>query len=90
MAQDDMYDESSPSMAAAPESKEDNTDETEDQLALVPTNFFKDTPKPGMREMVEVVEVFEDEVSIKCIYGEKEEDEEMSESESETEDEAYV
>ena len=51
------------------------SDETEDQLALVPSHFFKDNPKPGMREMVEVVNVYENEVSIKCVYGEDKEEE---------------
>lgn len=65
-------DESTPSEAPSTE-KKDKGDETESQLALVPKSFFKDEPKPGGREMVEVVEVYEDEVSIKCVYGEKDE-----------------
>ena len=77
MAYDMMDDESSPSTAeSAPETKDNKSEETEDNLALVPKAFFKDEPKPGMREMVEVVEVYEGEVSIKCVYGDKDEDEE--------------
>ena len=75
--------------------KHEDSDETEDQLSLVPKHFFKAEPKPGDREMVEVVDVYEGEVSIKCVYGdkddkddkgEKEEDESSSESQSEPED----
>lgn len=81
----DMYDddESSPSNAedasvanGSNDSADDKSDATEDQLALVPKHFFKDEPKPGNREMVEIVEVYEGEVSIKCVYGEDEEKEE--------------
>jgi hypothetical protein len=79
---DSMYDEESSPVeddAAAP--KDDKSDETEDQLALVPKHFFKGEPKPGMREMVEVVQVYEGEVSIKCVYGEDKDEEEQSEGE---------
>ena len=94
MADDSYYDD-----ASAPSNAEDasvangsndtdagKSDETEDQLALVPKHFFKEEPKPGMREKVEVVEVYEGEVSIKCVYGEdkkkeEDDDEEMEESE---------
>lgn len=96
-AYDMMDDGSAPSTAedtsAGNESKNNNkSDETEDQLSLVPKHFFKDEPKPGNREMVEVVEVYEGEVSIKCVYGDKddksgkEEKEPASESKSESED----
>jgi len=75
------------------ETKADNkNEETEDQLSLVPKNFFKDDPKPGNREMVEVVEVYDGEVSIRCVYGDKddkggkEEKESASEKASEPED----
>ena len=102
---DEMYDESEPTMAEdasvandTNDTKDDNkSDETEDQLALVPKHFFKDEPKPGEREMVEVIEVYEGEVSIKCVYGDKDDDKEEEsdgddegESESEQEDEAYT
>jgi hypothetical protein len=93
---DDMYDEADSSLAgsesesAASDTKDKKSDETEDQLALVPKHFFKDEPKPGDRETVEVIEVYEGEVSIKCVYGEKEEEKEEPESEmaapSESED----
>lgn len=101
---DEMYDESEPSMAESASvandtnDTEDNnkSDETEDQLALVPKHFFKDAPKPGEREMVEVIEVYEGEVSIKCVYGDKDDKEEEPQGDdegaavSEPEDEAYV
>jgi len=51
--------------------KENRTPES--KLALVQTSFFNKPPKPGDREMVEIVDVYENEVSIKCIYGEGEE-----------------
>jgi len=97
MAYDMMDDESAPSSAEADEqdttkgSNDDNkSDETEDQLSLVPKSFFKDEPKPGDREMVEVMEVYDDEVSIKCVYVDKDDkgdkEEKESDSESETED----
>jgi hypothetical protein len=73
-----MDEESAPSTAeSAPpdDSKEEKSDETEDQLALVPTHFFKNTPKPGMRETVEVVSVYENEVSLKCVYGDEDKEE---------------
>lgn len=41
---------------------------TEDQMALVPRGFFKGTPKPGQIEKVEVVEVYDGEVSVRCVY----------------------
>lgn len=95
---DDMMDDgAAPSTAekdsVAKDTKDDNkSDETEDQLALVPTHFFKDKPKPGDREMVEVVESYDGEVSIRCVYGDKddkggkEEEESASEAKSESED----
>jgi len=68
----------------------ENSEETEDQLSLVPKHFFKDEPKPGNREMVEVVSVYEGEVSIKCVYGDKDDkgDKEEKESASEKESES--
>ena len=81
MAYENMMDDdqSSPSQAEGGiGNSEEKSDETEDQLALVPMSFFqnKDEPiKPGMRETVEVVHVYENEVSIKCIYEEKKEEE---------------
>jgi hypothetical protein len=102
---DEMYDEAAPptseDASVANDSndtkdeneKDDNkSEETEEQLSLVPKHFFKDAPKPGNREMVEVVSVYDDEVSIKCVYGDKddksgkEEDESPAEIESEPED----
>ena len=83
---DMMDDESAPSEDASvandSNDTEEKSDETEDQLALVPTSFFSKksgTPKPGMREMVEVVEVYENEVSIRCVYGDKDDEEESEE-----------
>lgn len=61
------------------ENENEKGDETEDQLSLVPKHFFKQEPKPGDREMVEVVSVYEGEVSIKCVYGDKEEESESEE-----------
>jgi len=99
MAYDMMDDDSAPSTAESDEmdtkkdTKDDNkSDETEDQLALVPKSFFKNDMKPGDREKVEVVEVYEDEVSIKCIYEKKDKDDKDDESEGdeESEDEAYT
>ena len=67
--------------------KEDNkSEETEDQLSLVPKHFFKDEPKPGNREMVEVVSVYDGEVSIKCVYGDKDDKGDKEENESESEE----
>ena len=100
---DEMYDESEPTTAESdevandsenendsqPDKKEAKSEETEDQMSLVPTNFFKDEPKPGMREMVEVVSVYDGEVSIRCVYGDKD-DESEGDEESEPEDEAYA
>lgn len=100
MAEENMYDdESAPSEDASVangsnDTKDDNkSDETEDQLALVPKHFFKDEPKPGDREKVEVIEVYEGEVSIKCVYGDKDDkddknDKEDSDSDEEEETEA--
>lgn len=67
-----MMDEgASSSMATADMDKPaDKSDETEDQLALVPKHFFRKNPKPGMKETVEVVNVYESEVAVKCLYGE--------------------
>lgn len=81
-----MYDDASPSEAqsAAHDTRDSKSDETEDQLALVQKSFFKDEPKPGNREMVEIVQVYENEVSIKCVYGEGEKAEEEEEEESQT------
>lgn len=75
----DMYDESSPSEAGAPSVKPKD-EETDEQVALVPKGFFRKAPEPGMREEVEVVEVYEDECSIRCVYDK--EDEETAESEA--------
>lgn len=78
------------------DTKADNkSDETEDQLALVPKHFFKDQPKPGDREMVEVIEVYEGEVSVKCVYGDKDDkdkdddDNEENDSDSDDEEDMY-
>ena len=96
-----MDDEASPSTAEDPSmeegAKDDNkSDETEDQLSLVPKHFFKDEPKPGNREMVEVVSVYDGEVSIKCVYsdkddkGGKEEKESSSEEKIESEEDSMM
>jgi len=106
MADENMYDESEPTTAESdeldtdsendsenanePDKKEAKSEETEDQMSLVPKHFFKDEPKPGNREMVEVVEVYDGEVSIRCVYGDKDDDkneEESEEMENEPEDE---
>lgn len=92
MVNDSLYDESEPSTAQDPAAVGDeHSDETEDQLALVPSHFFKKQPKPGMRETVEVVQVYENECSIKCVYSEDEDEggdeEEYAEAEAEPEDE---
>lgn len=93
---DDMYDEAAPPASEdasvandsndtkgdTKDKKDDNKGEdTEDQMSLVPTNFFKEEPKPGMREMVEVVEVYDGEVSIRCVYGDKDDESKKEESE---------
>lgn len=97
MAYDMMDDESAPptseDASVANDSNEtkgeqaDNEKEdgeaTEDQLSLVPKHFFKEEPKPGMREMVEVVDVYEGEVSIKCVYGDKDDDDKEDDMEEE-------
>lgn len=97
MADEEMYDdEASPPTSedasvanGSNDTKDDNkSDETEDQLSLVPKHFFKEEPKPGNREMVEIVEVYEGEVSIKCVYGDKDKEEPEGESESEPAPEA--
>jgi len=95
MADNYMDDESEPSTAQNPEAagEDERNDETEDQLALVPSHFFKkQPPKPGQRETIEVVNVYENECAIKCVYGEgddeeeEEGEEEYAEAESEPED----
>lgn len=80
MPQDAGYydDEAAPSqaesgsVATAPDKDEKAV--PENKLALVSNSFFKETPKPGDREMVEVVNVYEGETSIKCVYDDKEEE----------------
>ena len=76
---DDYFDESAPETAGSEDAsvatekpKEDATPES--KLALVQTSFFREPPKPGDREMVEIVDVYENEVSIKCVYDEEEEE----------------
>lgn len=94
MAEDNMYDESAPPTSedasvgnGSNDTKEENkSDEAEDQMSLVPKHFFKDEPKPGDREMVEVVSVYDGEVSIKCVYGDKDDKSGKEEKESESED----
>jgi len=82
MAQEDYYDGASDTVpsedasVAREETKEDRVPES--KLALVQTSFFNKPPKPGDRETVEIVDVYENEVSIKCIYGEEKEEEEES------------
>lgn len=77
---DMMDDESAPSSAEdasvandSNDTDDEKSDSTEDQLALVPKHFFKSEMKPGDREMVEVVESYEGEYSIKCLYEEDDE-----------------
>ena len=93
---DDMYDESEPTTAESdemadsdngPDKKDAKSDESEDQLALVPKSFFKNEMNPGDREKVEVVEAYEDEYSLKCIYDDDAEKDEGEESEEKTENE---
>jgi hypothetical protein len=57
---------------AREETKENRVPES--KLALVQTSFFNKPPKPGGRETVEIVDVYENEVSIKCVYDEEEEE----------------
>ncbi len=77
-------DESSPSEAGGmgadsePANKEEST--PEHKLALVQTSLFDKAPKPGDREMVEIVDVYENEVSIKCVTDYDEEKEEATEA----------
>jgi hypothetical protein len=82
-----MYDdESDPADAqdSSSEEMDEKSDETEDQLALVPSHFFKNQPpKPGQRETVEIVQVYENECSIKCVYS-GDDDEEKQESQEES------
>ena len=81
-----MDDESEPSTAQNQMGGgvDEKSDETDDQLALVPSHFFKkQPPKPGMRETVEVVNVYENECSIKCVYDEDKDKEEGEEEEGE-------
>jgi len=87
MARDNYMDDE-----AAPATAEDDpmadgdekSDETEDQLALVPSHFFKkQPPKSGQREMTEIVQVYENECSIKCVYSEDEDEDEEEEEDSE-------
>jgi hypothetical protein len=83
MASASYYDESEPTTAPAKKSapaKQDDSDETEDKLALVSKGFFKNEPKPGMREKVEVVQVYEDECSIRCVYGDDKEEKDEGET----------
>jgi len=83
----DMYDdEAAPSEApSTPAETEDKGDETDDTLALVPNTFFKKEPKPGMREKVEVVQVYDGECSIKCVYSEEKEEKEEAPAEEASE-----
>ena len=83
-----MDDGASSSMATADMDKpKDKSDETEDQLALVPNHFFKEKPKPRNREMIEIVQVYEGESSIKCVYDDKDK-EEKAEGEGDSTDES--
>jgi len=56
---------------------DDQLDVPEEKLGLVPMSFFKNKVSPGDKERIEVVKVYDDEVAIKCIYGE--DDDESSE-----------
>ena len=91
---DPYDDESAPSTAEDPAmgGADEKSDETEDQLALVPSHFFKNQPpKPGQRETIEIVQVYENECSIKCVYegGEEEAEEEYAEEPAAPEDEMF-
>lgn len=80
---DDIYDEGGDS---EPTSRvDDQLDVPEDKLGLVPMSFFKNKVKPGDREKVEVVKIYDDEVAIKCVYSDKDKDEEESSDEGEEE-----
>lgn len=46
-------------------------DVPEEKLGLVPMSFFKNEVKPGDREIIEVVKIYDNEVAIKCVYGDK-------------------
>lgn len=97
MADEAMYDEMETPVAESEEQSvandtneekgDEKSDETEDQLSLVPKHFFKDEMKPGDREMVEVVEAYEGEYSIKCLYGEGDETDREDASSETTENE---
>lgn len=78
---EDYYDESAPDMAGGEDNSVARENKSEDRvpeskLALVQSSFFKGPVRPGDREMVEVVDVYENEVSIKCVYGEDDEEKE--------------
>lgn len=50
-------------------------DVPEEKLGLVPLSFFKNKVSPGDREMIEVVKIYDNEVAIKCVYGDKDKEE---------------
>lgn len=87
MAMDPYDDQSGPAtaqdnqMGGDGQDQPEKSDETEDQLALVPNHFFKRQPdnplKPGQREEVEIVQIYEGESSIKCVsnYDKKDKNE---------------
>jgi len=68
---DDYYDQDTGEESAI---VDEQVDVPEEKLGLVPMSFFKDKVKPGDREKIEVVKIYDNEVAIKCIYGDKDKD----------------
>lgn len=86
-------DESSPSTAQATMDKDgDKSDETEDQLALIPRAFFPnpDEAKPGTQWIVEVVNVYEGEVAIKYAYDDEKDKKDDDEGTEESGGQAFA
>lgn len=83
MPNDSYYDEEP---SSSPDDTMDEDKATPDEkVGIVPTSFFKSPDvKPGDREMIEVLDVYDGEVTIKCVYGEddKEDREEPMSDES--------
>jgi hypothetical protein len=67
---DDYYDQDTGEESAI---VDEQVDVPEEKLGLVPMSFFKNKVNPGDREKIEVVKIYDNEVAIKCIYGDKEE-----------------
>lgn len=84
MADSDYYDEDSDQESSMVDSE---VDVPEEKLGLVPMSFFKNKVEPGDREKIEVVKIYDNEVAIKCIYGEgKDKDKEDEDYEDEATD----